>query len=153
MPMVAGHRARIYFGADPYAMKSWSLESECTPLDCSNTEGRPGNPLAANQTARGFASTLVGLRRCRCTFRTATYDTTFPFGGPATWREGMYLTDCFIYPNNNALTGAAIGAPFTFQSVIVSKITVEGEVDGLQPVTIEGVSDGFFDFGFGALDP
>ena len=142
MAMRAGWEARVIFDGTPFAVKSWDMDSECTPLDASNTEGRPGNPLAANQAAKQFAATLAGLRRCRMSFRTATYDDTFPFGGPATFREGDFVTNVTVLPF------AATVTPFAFESMMVTKVRIEGEIDGLQPVSLEGVSDGEFDWGF-----
>lgn len=137
MAMKAGHQARIRFDDSDYAVKSWQIESETTPLDCSNTEGRPGNSAAANQSAYGFAATLAGLRRARMRFTNATYDDAFPFGGPTAFTEGDYVNEIQIFPDRDNSSDY-----HGFASMMVTKVTMEGEVDGLQPVTFEGVSDG-----------
>ena len=138
MAMRAGYEARISIDDEFYACKSWMLEAEVPPLDCSNTEGRPGNFNAANQAARGFAARLFGMRSARFRIVSATYDDAFPFGGATLFREGQYLDNIKIYPAYDDVPDLS----HSLESVVLAKVTLEGEVNGLQPITIEGWSDG-----------
>ena len=138
MAMRAGYEARIEIHNEWYACQRWSLEAEVPPLDCNNTEGRPGNSRAANQEARGFAARLFGLRSARLRIVSATYDDEYPFGGATLFREGQYLNNVHIYPAFGERPDLYHG----LQSVVLAKVTLEGEVNGLQPITIEGWSDG-----------
>ena len=144
MAQRAGWEFQIRVGASAYVFvaKRYRSENESPQLDNSNSEGRPGNPAATNQNARGYATAVKNLRRARLTLEQATRDDNEnPFAAPLSWREGIYVDSLTIFP-------AGVTSPLykdTYNSLLITKVTKEGEVGGLQPLTFEFASDGQYD--------
>lgn len=144
MAQRAGWEFQVRVGASNYVFvcKRYRSENESPPLDNSNSEGRPGNPAATNQNARGYGTNVKNLRRSRLVLEQATRDDSEnPFAAPLSWKEGVYVNDLKIYPAGVA-TPAYVD---TYNSLLITKVTREGEVGGLQPLTFEMVSDGQYD--------
>ncbi len=157
MAWLPGHRIRVLLSdgdtAIPtvaHSVKGVSIDRMTPDLDVSNSEGEPGNTEAdaaesiADSPEQGsFSTTIPGLKKCNVTIRGATYDDEgWPFNSvdPVPFSEGDYIS-CIVFPDKNDLTKG-----HHFPSLLVKNVKHEMEVDGLQPVTLECVTDGFYSF-------
>jgi hypothetical protein len=137
MALRSGFEARVQLDVTLYAVKRWSIDPETTALDVSNSEGIPGDTSGAIAAAPGvgFASHIRSNKKVRVMLQSATFDdSNNPFAAPLALDVGMYITVA-IFP-------WGLGGDSHSARILIDKIKHEGEVDGAQPVTIEGVSDG-----------
>jgi hypothetical protein len=129
-----------------FAVKRWSMTPEAPGLNADNTEGKPGRPLA--NLAPGYAAKVRGIKSCRVRLEQATLDdsadpfSTAPAGAGFNIREGDYMK-VFIWPDRDNSGNTALAHT---AEVYVERVDYSGEVGGLQPVTIEGTSDGNYNF-------
>lgn len=134
MTAYAGWQCDIDVNDNPYGAKSWMVESETPPLRVDNTEGRAGHSLSVS--TKGYAAIIPGIAAARVRISSATYDDTDNiFETPHSIRDGDWIT-LNIYPAGRT------GTVLAFAGFVVTKVTLEGEVEGLQPITFEGHSDG-----------
>lgn len=135
---LAGFDGRVSIDDSDYSVKQFSITATATALDVSNTEGIPGG--ATSTGGVGYASKIPGLMSATFRFVSATYNEDDNiFGTPITVRIGEYH-QFDVLPNK---TGSKT---FRITSGLVTSVSLDGDVEGVQPVTLEGVSDGYFDF-------
>jgi len=137
MPQRSGWEARVKLGGLFYAVKTWRFETAVPDLDVSNTEGVAGNGLVA-APAIGYSGALPGLAKGTFTLASATFDDdNNPFAVPLLLRAGIYLA-VQIFP------ARATGVSHLLPNCLIMRVTHEGDVTGLSPVTIEGTTDGAY---------
>jgi hypothetical protein len=138
MAQRAGWEARVKINTIFYAVKRWRVESAASDQDVSNSEGVPGNASSPALPQPGYSSSLGGLSKGTFTLTSATFDDEDnPFAAPLLLNEGDWA-EIEIFP-----AGAA-GPRHYLANALITRLTNEGEVDGLSPVTIEGVTDGAY---------
>lgn len=121
-----------------YACGRWSAEDSAPGLAADNTEGLAGSPGGTD--AEGFQSRVPGIRGCRVSLTSVTYDTRSNwFGTPLSLKAGDYV-QVEIYP------AGINGKRLPFDGLRITRKQLEGEAAGLQPVTLEMESDGGYTF-------
>lgn len=134
----AGFQAKIRVNSTAYAGATYQLSDECPEQDVSNTEGIPGNPLAAANIAIGNTAVIGGLKRFMATIRNATFDVlSNPFAAPFAIASSTYIA-LLVF-----LNGAA-GVKWSAPSFYVNRSSSDGDVKGLQPVAFGGIGDGAY---------
>lgn len=132
----AGWENRVKVNGIAYATKRTMIESSCADLEVTDSEGNPGNPDAA--AAPGCYATVPGISKGTFSLQSATFDDDDnPFAAPLSLEEGDYI-DLEAYP-------AGIDGPGHLFQCMITKIRQEMDVDGLSPVTVEGVTDGGYE--------
>lgn len=153
MPMFSGQAMAIdledeFGNTAAYAVGSWMVESNAPQLNCANTEGRAGHSDFST-SAKGFAANLGGLKEAAVRLTQVTFDNTQNvFGTPLDIQEGRPFK-MTMYPDGRPTDPAPfnIGTIWPFEGLVCNKIRSEGEAKGLQPLTIEACTDGFYSFG------
>lgn len=146
---LSGEDCRCDLNQTAYHIRKFRIEYDRARLDVSNSEGVPGNADAPADAdpAPGFGAALRGLRIANVTIEEATFDVDQNVfdSTPVNLGEDDYV-EIKIYPNGRE------GDFHYFPSVQVEKVTHEGEVGQLQPVSFNGGSDGYF-YLYGEVKP
>lgn len=134
---LAGEDAKIDLNGVPYAVKRFRIQLSRTRRDVSNTEGKAGNPLVADEEP-GYESARPGLYRASITLEEPSLDLddNVFLGGVAIAKADYVSIN--IYPVGRS------GDFHEFPSVLVEEITHEGVVGEEQPVTVQGSTDSIF---------
>jgi hypothetical protein len=128
---------RVLLNGTFYAVARIEVGGRCPPDVVSNTEGVPGNPLAA--IARGFSAIIGDLAEGTMRLVSATFDdANNPYAAPFDVDIGEYVS-IIAFPS-----GAGFG--YNYGNCLVLSYSHSGQVPGLQPLTIEVQTDGLFDF-------
>ena len=132
----AGWENRVKVNGIAYRTKRTTIEDSAADLEVTDSEGVPGNPLATE--APGFYAAVPGISKGTFSLQSATFDDDDnPFSAPLSLAAGNYIS-VEAYPAG--LTGVA----HVYENCLITKIRHEMDVDGLSPVTIEGVTDGSY---------
>lgn len=135
MAFRAGWRFRVKLRTVTYVAADCGVDAMVDPQDVSNTEGNTGGGTTATV---GYATVLPGLTSCRANVRNATFDDADnPFLSPLTVKAGEYPT-LRIY-----LAGTS-SVSWYFPSFMISNVSWQGQVRGLQPCSFNGQADGLF---------
>lgn len=137
MPQQPGFVFRVMIGGVAYKAKNVRVVDAATGQDVANSEGEPGSPVGSPGV--GYGAKVPGPKDARVTVTTATWDDgDNPFGGVYQIRSQIYLTDVWVFPIS--------GGPllWDFPVLLVTEVTYEAEVRGLQPVTFTAESDGAY---------
>jgi hypothetical protein len=127
----AGWEYRVFVDGTALRARRFSFKPAVPELDVTDSES-PSN--AALDFV--YAETLYGVGKVTWSIEQATFDPDDnPFASPLSLLVGTYH-DFEIEPRDSA-------ERHTFKGLILGN-THDGEVTGLQPITIEGVSDGVF---------
>lgn len=138
MAKARGFDVKVRISGVTYSVAEYSCDDEAPENDVSNSEGETGSGLGAGSNPE-FKSVVASQRQMRVMLRSATYDPdSNPFAAPLAIETGMYLTDVSIFPAG--LSESPIAIPVLY----VRRASIGGPVSGVQPVTIEGVSDGSY---------
>ena len=139
----AGFQAKARLGASgaapttAYAIARWTIADEVQEQDVSNTEGQEGNTTISSLNP-GFSAYIAGLRRFTANLVNASFDVTNnPFAAPLNLNAGVYVA-IKLFLNQ------ATGVSWFCTSFLINRISQDGDVRGLQPLTIAGVGDGFY---------
>jgi hypothetical protein len=136
MAQLAGHFVQVDIDGVPYTVSEWSFDDNCPALDTTNSEGVDGSG-APNVVA--FATNTSGVAQATIMLKTATFDDTDDiFAPPLILRSGLVVR-ILIY-----LDGRAAANPHVFPRVRITNVKDEGQTTGLQPITLEGVTDGVY---------
>lgn len=144
---MAGFQAKSTIDGTPYAFATYRIRASGMRHNVSNTEGLAGNSALGNAPQLGavanftgvpcFESVLPGLDHLEATVRQATFDmANNPFLAPILLDIGFYYELIVFY--------AASGPNWAVDSFLVNEIDSDGDVNGLQPVSFSGSSDGGF---------
>lgn len=131
-----GYRFRVRVNSTAYGCSDLGVDASVDPGDCSNTEGYTGQVGMTAHT--GFSSVIGGLRSARVNFRNATFaDDENPFAAPYAMQPGEYVAlRVYLF----SLTSVS----WYFPSFFIAGTSWNGQVRGLQPVSINGQNDGLF---------
>lgn len=131
-----GYRFRLRVNSTAYGASDCSVDITSDGADVSNTEGYTGQVGITAHT--GYASVIGGLRSARVSFRNATFaDDENPFAAPYGMQVSEYVTlRVYLF----SLTSVS----WYFPSFFIAGTSWNGQVRGLQPVSINGQSDGLF---------
>jgi hypothetical protein len=139
MGQLSGFDAAIEVNEVAYSVKMYSITANVPGLDVSNTEGYTGK--VGGTDAVGYTARVTGLKTAAIRLVQATYNEDDNlFGTPQDIRLGEYYSFS-ITPNR---TGPEV---FTMENGLVTSLSLDGDVEGLQPVSLEALSDGYFSFG------
>ena len=127
-----------------YAVRRWVWDESSPGQDTTNSEGIPamGDDSTNSPAAVGYAATARNIRRVRVTLEQATFDDQAnqnPWASPLVITAGKYIR-VEIYPDRSASTYHFV------RTLYVERVNPSGDVNGLQPITLEGVSDGVFEY-------
>lgn len=138
----SGYEWRVTIGdaGGNWGAKGFSIVQETTEASVANSEGIIGKTGGAADSTASFDAHVRTLRRARITIRFATFnDSADLFAAPLSLKEGDHHAMSVSHLRNNT-------KKWTFPSVLITKVTQEGEIDGLQPLTIEGITDGAYSY-------
>lgn len=150
MAPIAGLNLQVTINNIPYSVAEFSADQQSEGLDATNSEGHPGSELNPLPAAAGrnpvqpwglFQSRVAGPIVTRVMLKNASFDPARnPFRAPLLMRAGLYYS-VLVWPNT------AIGNIFHGFILLVTSIKHESTVKGLQPITIEGETDGVHGLG------
>ena len=142
----AGFQAKARLGPSgtnpttAYAIARYTIADECQEQDVSNTEGIGGNPSVLSNTP-GFGSYIGGLRRFTANLVNATYDALAnPFAAPLSLASNIYIAVRVFLGG----APAPLGVSWLSTSFFINRISMDGDVRGLQPITVAGIGDGTY---------
>jgi hypothetical protein len=134
MPQQPGFVFRVMILGVPYKAKNVRVVDRATGQATDNSEGAPGNPVAV--AGVGYAAKVPSVKEATITITSATYDSTDnPFAAPYLIRAQQYV-EILVYP----ISGGPV--LWDFPVALITEVTYEAEVRGLQPVTFTAESDG-----------
>lgn len=137
MPQQPGFVFRVMIDGVAYKAKNVRVVDRATGQDVTNSEGVAGSLIGIS--AVGFGAKVPAPKDATVTVTTATFDDDDnPFGPAYQINAQIYLTDVWVYPIS--------GGPllWAFPCLLVTEVTYEAEVRGLQPVTFTAESDGAY---------
>jgi len=138
MAMWAGYNLKVDLATTPYAVQRVVVRDAAPAQDVSNTEGQPGNSAAGLTSNPAFSSALGGQSQATVELTKPTFDDAAdPYAAPLSAVPGTWVA-CVIYLNGR-------GAPskkFTFSSLLITEVEMNGDVKTLEPLTLRAVSDG-----------
>lgn len=132
----SGYKFRLRINSTAYGCSDVGVDASVDPQDVSNSEGYTGQ---SGITAHvGYSSVISGLRSARANFRGATFaDDENPFTAPWNAIPGEYATlRVYLW----GLTGVS----WYFPSFLIVGTSWNAQVRGLQPVSVNGQSDGLY---------
>lgn len=136
MSMRRGQDARATINGVAFAFNRFRISDRAASLNVSNSEGRTGN--SAGTDSPGFMSKTPDLSEGQFELVAASYDETFNlFGTPPNLTPAFWY-DVFVYPvgiDND---------PWEFPNALLVEVTHEGNVPGLQPLTLRFETDGAY---------
>ena len=132
----AGYNVQVDVNSVALAVKRVRVRGTVTDLDVTNTEGQPGNPLAA--VAVGFAGRIPGIADCEIVFELPTFDSAAnPFQAPRSLVLGAYPV-IRVWKQRR-------GVGVSYQMVpLVCEVDDDADVKGLQVPSFTVRSDGLF---------
>lgn len=132
---LAGFFAQVDINNLPYTVSEWRVDVEAPALETTNSEAVNG---AGAPDTMGFKTSVSGVSVAKIMLKTATFDDTDDiFAAPLALREAMVVSVRIFHDTR-------LGTAHVFPRVRITKLTVEGQSSGLQPITLEGETDGGF---------
>jgi len=138
MAQLAGFNAQVDIDGIPYTVSEYRIDDETPALETTNSEAVRGDG-SVDPVGAGYATNTSGVSQAKVMLKTATFDDTNDiFAAPLSIASANVVA-VLIYPD-----GRAAGLPHSFPMLRLTKVTPEGQSNGLQPITIEGVTDGSY---------
>jgi hypothetical protein len=138
MAQLAGFNAQVDINGIAYTVSEYRIDDETPALETTNSEAVLGDGTV-DPVGGGYQTNVSGVSQAKVMLKTATFDDTDDvFAAPLSLASAIVVA-VSIFPD-----GRTAGLPHTFPNLRITKVTPEGQINGLQPITIEGVTDGSY---------